>query len=95
MIELPDIGYSTPDKNYVEKVYIRLEMERDTFARIFIQYDKNGNWEHVDDINDGNLKSVEIPITPRRCEFFRFKLTGKGDCKVYSIIINNKKGSAK
>lgn len=83
--ETGDIGYSQTDSKYISKVNLRMSMAFGSTVDLYIQYDSGGVWEHKWSMNGVGTKSFMIPIIPRRCDHFKMKLVGSGDCKIFSI----------
>lgn len=84
-VETGPIGYSSPDNKYIGRITIRTTLELGTDVDIFIQYDSCGEWEHKFNMSGKGTKSFSLPITPKRCDHFRIKIKGRGDCKIHSI----------
>lgn len=87
------IGFNTPDNKYVSKITVRLSMAMGTNVDFYMQYDSSGTWEHIFNLNGTGTKSINIPVLPRRCDHFRYKIAGRGDCKIYSITKTIEEGS--
>jgi len=79
------IGTNLPDNKYVSKIRIRLELERGASLSVYAEYDSCGVFEHIGNVHSSQLKSAVLPITPRRCDHFRLRFSGKGGCKIYSL----------
>lgn len=79
------IGFVSPDSSYIGKLQIKMTLPIGSSLRIYIQYDSDGYWEFKGAIEGRNAVSFPVPIMPRRCDHFSIKLSGTGDCKVYSI----------
>lgn len=87
------IGYDTPDQKYCSRVSIRLQLEFGSRVEFYIQYDSSGVWEHIFNINGTGLRTFTVPVIPRRCDHFRYRLKGYGPAKVYSIAKTIEEGS--
>lgn len=83
--ETGNIGYSYSDNKYVGRILVRLTKPLTSEISLLISYDDMGEWESVADITGSGTRSFSIPIIPRRCDHFRVRIEGKGDCKIYSI----------
>ena len=92
-VESGMIGFNTPDNKYVSKLTVRLSMELGTNVDVYLQYDSSGTWEHVANMSGTGTKSVNVPVLPRRCDHFRYKISGVGDCKIFSITKTIEEGS--
>ena len=79
------IGYSYSDNKYVGRITVRLSKPQTSKVRLLICYDNSDQWETVSNLNGVGTRSFSLPILPRRCDRFRVRIEGKGDCKIYSI----------
>lgn len=85
--------YAYPDKKYVSRYNIRLNMERDAKMQIFIEYDSSGLWQFQQEVRLPNTGTCTIPVRPRRCDHLRMRLEGKGDVRIFSIARILEQGS--
>ena len=85
MTESGVIGTSSPDKKYVSRLTVRMSLDIGTRVSFFAQYDSAGEWEHLCTMTGTSLRSFSIPIRPKRCDHFRLRIEGVGDCRIYSI----------
>lgn len=92
-IESGNIGFALPDNKYVSRFNVRMFLANESHASMFIQYDDESNWQFLFDMNGKGLKSFTVPVRPRRCDHFRFKIVGLGDAKIYSITKSIEEGS--
>lgn len=80
------IGLETPDKKYLSKISIRLRLSESDGASAWVEYDSEEGWKPVGNVPQTNrMRTVTLPIIPKRCDHMRLKLEGTGTCKVYSI----------
>ena len=87
--------YSYPDKKYVSKYDIRVNMERNAQFKIFIEYDSNGIWQYSGTVRMAQTGTMNVPIRPRRCDHMRIRLEGTGAVNIFSIARVLEKGSDK
>ena len=87
------IGYSSPDNKYVARITIRISLEVGTNVDFYLQYDSQGEWEHKFNMSGNGTRTFSIPIVPRRCDHFKYRIVGKGDCKIYSVTKTIEEGS--
>lgn len=85
MAETGIIGFSSPDQKYVTDLRLRLRLSVGSSVEIFIEYDSDGYFEHKGSLRGTNLQSFTVPVIPRRCDHFRLRLEGKGDCRIFGI----------
>ena len=83
--ETGSIGYSYPDNKYLSKLNVRMNLNIDSSVALYIQYDSFGEWERKWTMNGVGTRSFTIPIIPKRCDHFKMRFEGEGDCKIFSI----------
>lgn len=93
MAETGVLGTEMPDKKYISKLTIRMMLALGARVSFFAQYDSNGAWESLGTMTGRTLKSFTVPIKPKRCDHLRFKIIGKGDAKIFSIVKTVEQGS--
>jgi hypothetical protein len=92
-VESGAIGYSSPDNKYVCRINIRITLEFGTDVGFFLQYDSSGEWEHILSMSGTGTRTFPLPIIPKRCDHFKYKITGRGGCKIHSITKTIEGGS--
>jgi hypothetical protein len=93
MVESGAIGYSSPDNKYVSQINIRISLEFGTNVDFYLQYDSSGKWEHKFNMAGVGTRTFSVPVIPKRCDHFKYKIVGKGGCKIYSITKTTEQGS--
>lgn len=84
--EFGDITEEEPNKKGVSRLQIRLELEKGATAGVWIQYDSNGQWKQIGkQLHSERKRSFVLPVIPRRCDHYRLKLEGVGQCYLHSI----------
>lgn len=78
------IGYSSPNAQYISRMTIKLNMDFGSRVSFEIQYD-DGAWTKIFDMQGKGTRAFAMPIIPRRCDHFRWRLKGKGMVKVLSM----------
>ena len=74
----------TNGARYMSRFDLRMYLDEDAFAKLWIQYD-DGEWIEKGEIRGRRMKTFVLPVIPRRCDHLRFRLTGKGTIRIYSI----------
>lgn len=92
-VESGTIGYSSPDNKYVGRINLRITLEFGTNVDFFLQYDSCGEWEHKFNMSGTGTRTFSVPIIPKRCDHFKYKITGKGGCKIHSVTKTIEEGS--
>lgn len=83
--ETGEIGYSYSDNKYVGRMLLRIQKPLTTKIFLYIKYDDMNDWEAISAIGGIGTRSYSLPVTPRRCDHFKLRIEGKGDCKIYSL----------
>lgn len=91
--ESGNVGYSSPDNKYIARINLRITLDYGTNVDFYIQYDSSGEWEHKFNMHGKGTRTFTVPIIPKRCDHFKYKLTGKGGCKIHSITKTMEEGS--
>ena len=84
MCESSPEGYDTPDRKYVRSIQIRLDCTDEGECDVFIEYDSNGKWRMIESIR-GEKSPQTVRIRPHRCDSFKIRLSGRGECAVRSV----------
>lgn len=85
MAESGVIGYEYPDKKYLSRYNIRLQIEDGGELRMYCMYDSDGKWEHAGTVRRKGTGTFTVPVIPRRCDHMKLRLKGKGVVRVFSI----------
>lgn len=93
MAETGNIGAITPDKKYLSRISIKMNLSVGSKLYLFVQYDSSGGWEHICTLNGIRLNTFTLPIRPKRCDHLKLKVEGEGDVKIYSITKTMEQGS--
>lgn len=92
-VETGDLGVEQPDRQYISRLTVRLSMGIGSRIRIYARYDSAGGWENLAILSGTSLRTVSVPVRPRRCDHLRLRIEGIGEAKVYSITKNIEYGS--
>ena len=84
-VDTGNIGYDSPDKKYLSRFNLRMNISQGTVVRAYIQYDSDGIWESKGTVKGNTLGTFTLPIAPKRCDHCKIRLEGRGDFKLYSI----------
>ena len=82
-----------PDSKYISKLQFRLEVPEKSIVRIELQYDCDGIWVEKYRINATRKRSFTVPIIPKRCDTMKIRISGTGDCNIYSMTKTIEQGS--
>lgn len=82
------------EAKYIQRIGIRYEAEDMAVLKVLVQYDNETAWSEVfyyeGKKNEG---AVSIAFRPRRCEKFRLKFEGEGQCLIHRINRSVNEGS--
>ena len=92
-VESGNIGYSSPDNKYVSRINVRIALDFGANVDFYLQYDSSGEWEHKFNMSGKGARTFTVPVIPKRCDHFKYKLVGKGGSKIYSITKTIEQGS--
>ena len=93
--ESGDWGLNTPENTYLQRLEIRLKPETHTVVQVFVSYDGGQTWQGQGSLNgqEGRIHPSVLYVRPARCSMLRVKLSGRGDCTIYSAAAVYEKGS--
>lgn len=74
----------SPDAKYITRLQFRVNLEVGTLLKVEVAYD-DGPFNEVYKERASRLKSFTVPITARRCDTMRIRISGEGDCKIFSL----------
>ena len=87
------MGYNYVEHKYVSRFNIRMKLPEGSKADMYLEYDSDGIWHHAGHMDGVGTKTFMLPVRPRRCDHFRFKIEGSGDVKIYSLAKIHETGS--
>lgn len=87
------LGYSTPDNKYVARINVRIFLEVGANVDFYLRYDSQGEWEHKFNMSGNGTRTFTVPVIPKRCDHFAYKLEGRGGANVISITKTLEQGS--
>lgn len=84
------------EHKYVQNIGLVYQLAKDGEFRVFIQYDNESGWEKAfERIGTKDESADNVTIKPRRCERFRLKFEGTGQCYIWAVRLNITGGSDK
>lgn len=91
--ETGEMGYEYVDYKYVSRLSLRAYVPFRSELLIQISYDDRP-FEEVGCLRGSdNIGTQSLAFNPFRCDHFRIRLSGHGDCKIYSLAITLDTGS--
>ena len=85
MAEFGLFGTDIRQQKYMSRFDIRMFIEPGTTAKLEIMYDSDGKWIRQGEVRGRKAGSFLLPVVPRRCDHLRFRISGDGYCRIYSI----------
>jgi hypothetical protein len=93
MAETGLIGVAHPDKKYISKLNVRMDLDFGSQAEFYIQYDSFEDWKFLFRMEGTSLRSFTVPIRPKRCDHMRIRIAGEGGARIFSISKTIEQGS--
>lgn len=87
------IGTADPDRKYIARLQIRMQLEMGSTVQLYIDYDSLDNWTYVGTMKGTRLQTFIMPVRPKRCDHMRLRFVGTGAAKIFSICKTIEKGS--
>ncbi len=88
-----EIGYEYADFKYVSRITVRAYVPTRSELNVQISYDDRP-FENVGVLRgDNNITSQTLAFPPLRCDHFRIKFHGHGDCRIYTMALTLETGS--
>lgn len=90
--EFGDFTAGSLNRKAMSKMQLRMGLEAGATVTIKIRYD-GGSWETLWTLTHGIKRSVQIPILPRRCDYYRIRIEGTGMWRLYAMAREQYEGS--
>ena len=87
------LGVTSPDRQTLSRITVRMSMALGTSVRFFAAYDSCGDWQPLGAVAGGRLNSFSISLRPRRCDHLRLRIEGEGEAKIYALTTTTEQGS--
>jgi hypothetical protein len=83
--DLYGAGQGIRNSKYISMFKIRMYLDPDAEMTLWIKYDDDAMYRRQGTRKGNSMKTFILPVVPRRCDHLRFKITGRGDVRIYSI----------
>ena len=94
LVESNEVGVDTVQQKYPVRLSIRLQLAADCRAEAQLSYDGGKSWQTQGVLTgDGSLGGALVHLRPHRCDHFRWRLLGEGECTVGTVSLVYEKGS--
>lgn len=87
------IGLDEPFNKYISGLQLHVGCSLGSVIKIDIRYDGEGMWHRAVRTDPVTVRSMTIPIRPRRCRTMEIRLYGEGEFELYSLTKNIEQGS--
>lgn len=77
-LESGDLLEGTIDNKYIRKLRFHIRMQQGTEVSVLMQYDDDPEWHRVSTFRSKTYRTHAVPIIPRRCQKYRYRLEGCG-----------------
>ena len=84
-LESGDIREQTLNNKYISKLLFNFWLASDTVVNVFIKWDDEPIWEHKGQISSDINNTYTLPIIPKRCNKFRYRIEGRGEFKLIAL----------
>ena len=92
-VRLADFGLEEPERKHISRLILRLQLEEGSSLECLARYDGGEEWHSLCRCFGTDLRSLRLPLRPRRCDRMSLRLRGTGPAKIYSITKVYEKGS--
>lgn len=73
------------EKKYISRLNLRMQLPVGSRCDFWIEYDSGGQWVHAGHMEGWGIRTFLLPIRPQRCDHLRFRMTGTGPVKLFSL----------
>lgn len=93
MVESAVLTESSIDMKYISRLRLNIMLDVGSYVEVYTQFD-GGEWIRKGHIISTARKTYNLPITPKRCSTWRYKLVGRGAFKLLAISRDVEGGSS-
>lgn len=93
LLESGNIGYYLPGNKYLGRLNLRLSLEFGAHVSVYVNYDSSNVWDFAFNLSGKGTQSFTVPIRPKRCDHFRYRLVGHGGAKLIALTKEYEEGS--
>ena len=96
-LESGELGHSSPDPKQMSRIAIRAALEFGSMLKLSISYDDESRWheqimEKGFETGDGRIRTYVFPIIPAMCDTMKYRISGIGKARIYSIAMQVEDG---
>lgn len=86
-------GYQYEQQKYLSRFNIRMQMSAGSEMKVEMMYDSGGEWVEMGSTRCKELRTLLLPVIPRRCDHCQLRISGTGTIKLFSIARVLRQGS--
>lgn len=92
-LESGDQEEGSLQKKILQKLQFLMELDRGTQVDIFLKYDSEPLWEKQYTVTAKEKRTYTVPIKPKRCFHYRYRIEGIGSARLLGIGKYTREGS--
>lgn len=81
-----DLPYRTAESKFISRLSLRCSVALGALE-VWIDYDSRGAWQRLRSMGGKGLGLRSVPLIPQRCDHFRLKLRGYGECLLQDLTV--------
>ena len=93
MLESGDMMENTFNTKHISKLMFHVRLSEGAVMEIYIRYDSEPIWKRIYTLRNAKKKTYVIPIIPRRCSQFQYRIEGYGNVRLFGISKYVEEGS--
>lgn len=96
-LESGELGHNSPDPKQMSRIAIRAALDFGAMMKLSISYDDESRWheqtlEKGFETGDGKIRTYVFPIIPAMCDTMKYRISGVGKARIYSIAMQVEDG---
>ena len=92
-LESGDMMEGTFNMKHISKLMFHVHLDEGAVMEVYMKYDSDPMWKREYTLRNARKKTYLIPIIPRRCSQFRYRIAGYGKFRLYGISKYVEEGS--
>ena len=84
-LESGDIREQSLNNKYISKLLFNFWLATGSVVDVYIKWDDEPLWDHKGQISSDINNTYTLPIIPRRCNKFRYRIEGRGEFKLIAL----------
>ena len=84
-LESGDLLEGTIDNKHIRKLRFHMHLDAGAEVTVLLQYDDDPTWQRVASFQAKTGRTHVIPVIPRRCQKYRYRLEGCGGMKLIAL----------